>query len=114
MAFPTSLHPIRMAIMLRARTHTPACRRLIIGLRMAQLTNITLVGIVTCLLHEVRPGLCPLWARIIGHKRMGFPSLLFGLVLPGIWMLTAPPQSHNHHTQPSERVSAICRGVEFY
>jgi hypothetical protein len=96
-----------MAIMPRARrTHIRLCRYPIIGLRIAQFTNTTLlIGIMACLLHEVlRPGLCPLWTRIV----------LFGLVLLGVWMPTAPPQSHNHHTRPSERVSVPYRGVDRY
>ena len=48
----------------------------------------------------------------LGHMRMGFLNLLFGLVLLGVWepyLLTPHPQSHSHHTRMSERVSVTCR-----
>jgi hypothetical protein len=51
------------------------------------------------------------------RTRMGFLNLLYGLVLQGVWkpcLLTPPPQSHNHHTRMSERVSVPCHEVEPY
>ena len=44
-------------------------------------------------------------------------GLLFSLIPLGVWvpyLLTPPPQLHNHHIRMTEHVSIPCRGVEPY